>query len=314
MKSSRELLQTSRAAICLVPRFVYSSFVLKDLVKVNCPICLSLKCIDVFLECTVGNFFECKSCDFIFFHSDVGTTSSLGNSIDYKDLYWAEELEASKNRAFGVSIARAAEVFILARKPIKNFLDIGTGPGFFLDAILKYLPDSDATFLGVEMFPPEIQFQTTHPGFRTGWLDQFDDESIDGGICIEVLEHLSSSEVKDLFSLLFIKATNGATFMFNTGLTEYVKNEDMAYLDPTVRGHISIWSVNALRKLVGHEGWTFSPIPNRSWAFLAEKCPESQVDLSTRVWSPVPENVKALCGSSNSQLLYLLGRDSLRAI
>lgn len=213
-----------------------------------------------------------------------------------------------------MSIARAAEVFILARKPIKTFLDIGTGPGFFLDAILKYLPDSDATFLGVERFPPEKQFQTTHLGFRTGWLDQFDDNSINGGICIEVLEHLSTSEVRDLFSILFIKATDGATFMFNTGLTEYVKNEDMAYLDPAVRGHISIWSVNALRKLVGDVGWTFSPLPNRSWAFLAEKGPYAQVDFSTRVWNPVPENVKALCGSSNSQLLFLLGRDSLRAL
>jgi hypothetical protein len=285
-----------------------------DSVKVNCPICLSLKYIHFFLESNVGNFYECASCDFIFFINDIAHASSIGNSINYEDLYSAEELLAAKNRAFGVSIARAAEVFVLARKPIKNFLDIGTGPGFFLDAILKYLPDSDASFLGVEMFPPESQFRTNHLGFRTGWLDQFDDESIDGGICIEVLEHLSASEVKDLFSLLFIKATNGATFMFNTGLTEYVKNEDMAYLDPTLRGHISIWSVNALRKLVRDEGWTFSSIPNRSWAFLAEKCPESQVDLSTRVWSPVPENIKALSGSSNSQLLYLLGRDSLRAI
>ena len=287
---------------------------LKKSVKESCPVCLSLKSVDVFQACTIGNFFECRACDFIFFFDDAAVNSSVGNTISYSDLYWAEELLAAKNRAFGVSIARAAEVFILARKPIKNFLDIGTGPGFFLDAILKYLPDSDATFLGVEMFPPENEFQTTHPGFRTGWLDQFADESIDGGICIEVLEHLSSSEVKDLFSLLFIKSTNGATFMFNTGLTEYVKNEDKAYLDSTVRGHISIWSVNALRKLVGDVGWTFSLIPNRSWAFLAEKCLEAHVDFSTRVWNPVPENVKALCGSSNSQLLYLLGRDSLRAI
>jgi hypothetical protein len=170
------------------------------------------------------------------------------------------------------------------------------------------------TFLGVEMFPPEIEFQTNHPGYRIGWLDQFDDESIDGGICIEVLEHLRPSEVKDLFSLLFIKASTGATFIFNTGLTEYVKNEDLAYLDPSVRGHISIWSISALRKLLGDVGWTFSAIPNRSWAFLAEKCPVANMDLSSRVWNPLPENVKALCGSSNSQLLYLLGRDSLRAI
>jgi spermidine synthase len=81
--------------------------------------------------------------------------SSIESATNYQDLYWAKELLAAKSRASGVSIARAAEVFILARKQIKTFLDIGTGPGFFLDAILKYLPDSDATFLGVERFPPE---------------------------------------------------------------------------------------------------------------------------------------------------------------
>jgi hypothetical protein len=98
------------------------------------------------------------------FFNDVATSSSVRNSINYEATCWAEELLSAKPRAFGVSIAKAAEVFILAGKPIKAFLDIGTGLGLFLDGIFKYLPDTNETFLGVQIFPPEIEFQNNHPG------------------------------------------------------------------------------------------------------------------------------------------------------
>lgn len=236
-------------------------------------------------------------------------------SIDiYGESYWAEELAAAKERSFVVSLARAAEVFVLCTRVIDTFLDIGTGPGYFLDAVTKYLPDSTVNFLGVEMYPPDEKFRSTHSGYRVGWLKQFEDSSIDAGICIEVLEHLTPHQVRDLFQLLYLKASSSAAFIFNTGLTDYVKNEDMGYLDKAIRGHISIWSVKAIRELVGDLGWQVSPIPKRSWAFLAEKESNSEADFSSRIWVSLPENVNSLCGQSDSKLLYLLGRDSLRAV
>ena len=282
--------------------------------SVICSVCSYSKKVSVFLTLNSGTYLECASCEFIFFVDSPSQQENLHTSASYSDTYWLEELAAAQDRAFGVSLARAAEVFILARRHIGTFLDIGTGPGLFLDAIDRYLPDSETTFLGVELFPPKPEFQTSHPGYRVGWLDQFEDDSIDGGMCIEVLEHLLPIQVKELFQLLHSKATNGATFIFNTGLVEYVKNEDPSYLDPVKRGHISIWSVRAIEKLISDMGWNISSIPNRSWAFLAEKGTKSDEDLSDRIWKTLPENVAALSGKSHSKLLYLLGRDGLRAV
>jgi hypothetical protein len=280
----------------------------------NCPICLSLHEIKIYSTLPTGHFNECLNCDYMFFSSFNQKKTETSKLEAYQDLYWLEEISAAKERAFGISIARASEVFILSSIPIKTFLDIGTGPGYFLDAVNKYLPDSSITFLGVEKFPPGSEFQTKNPGFRTGWLEQFKDESIDGGICIEVIEHLSATEVLQLFNLLYVKSSKGATYIFNTGLTDYVRKEDSDYLDPEIRGHISIWSIRALKILLADTGWTFSPIRNRTWCFMVEKEIEIDVDLDTRIWRPLSKNIEALCGESNSKLLYLLGRDSLRVL
>jgi hypothetical protein len=259
-------------------------------------------------------FLECARCDFFFISNGVREFNQSVSNSSYDDSYWTGEMEAARERAFGICMARAAEVFVLSTRPVKNFLDIGTGPGYFLDAISKHLPDSEVNFFGVELYPPDRMYRSIHPGYKIGWLDLFTDNSIDGGICVEVLEHLTAAQVKELFEMLFIKATDKATFIFNTGLTDYVRKEDNAYLDPSIRGHISIWSIKAIRRLIGDLGWTVSAIPNRNWAFLVEKGAKFEKDISRRIWKTLPENMELLGGKSNSKLLYLLGRDSLRAI
>jgi hypothetical protein len=70
--------------------------VFKKSVMANCPVCLRLEDVDVFLACSIGNFFECKLCDFIFFFNDDATSSSVRNSINYEATYWAEELLSAK--------------------------------------------------------------------------------------------------------------------------------------------------------------------------------------------------------------------------
>ena len=242
------------------------------------------------------------------------TKSPAVTQIEYEEGYWESELESARDRAWGIALARTSEVFILARKEISNFVDIGSGPGYFLDAIENYLPDSSIDFQAIELYPPNEEFRTKHTGYKVGWLDSFGDGSLDAGICIEVLEHLTSSEVKQLFDELYEKASMNSLFIFNTGLTDYVRKEDHNYLDPDFRGHISIWSVNAIRRLTRGSGWKIREMPNRSWAFLAEKTNQSDDDLMSRIWSPVPQNISTLEGKLKSKVLYLLGRDSLRAI
>jgi hypothetical protein len=256
-------------------------------------------------------FAECKECDFIFWIQttrDVITTPS-----NYDETYWNMELESAHDRAWGIAVARAAEVILLAKRPILKFIDIGTGSGDFLDAMNHFLPNKDIAFIGIEKYPPVEEHRTKDPGYRFGWLDLFQDYEFDAGICIEVLEHLTVNQVQDLFRLLSLKSNPDSIFLFNTGLTAYVKDEDPSYLDPLVRGHINIWSVKAIAKLVSKYGWQIYEIPNRNWAFVAEKSSLRDENLISRIWNPVQQNLAALKGINQSNLLQILGRDGLRA-
>lgn len=275
----------------------------------NCPICDKENTREIEFWKNSG-FNVCNKCDY-FFYTGVNTLTPVENH--YADDYWQSEIDAAKERAWGIGLARASEVFLLSRRIISSFLDIGAGPGYFLDSIEYYLPKSKVAFYGVEKYPPAQEFRTQNIGYKIGWLDQFEDGSIDAGVCIEVLEHLTAGEVKSLFEDLYLKASDRALFLFNTGLTEYVKNDDHDYLDPEIRGHISIWSVKAIQRLIGNAGWRIREIPNRSWCFVAEKTNDSDDDLVSRIWNPHPSNILSIEGSLRSKVLFLLGRDGLRA-
>lgn len=272
----------------------------------NCSICGSNKSAAWFNQ----DFVECKDCDFIFWRKENLDVASTGSG--YGDNYWNAELASAHERAWGVSVARAAEVVLLAKIPIDKFLDIGTGSGYFLEAMHHFLPNEDITFVGVEKYPPQVDQRSKNKGYIQGWLDLFEEEEFDGGICIEVLEHLTVVQVQDLFQLLSKKVKENSIFLFNTGLTDYVKEEDPNYLDPLIRGHISIWSVEAITRLVSKFGWQIYEMPNRKWAFLAEKSGVRDDDIFSRIWNPVPQNVNALKGVEQSNLLHIVGRDGLR--
>ena len=272
-----------------------------------CQICKSSKHINWFDE----EFLECKQCDFIFWSKD--NSEEVSTSTSYGENYWNAELASAHDRAWGVSVARAAEVVLLAKIPIKKFLDIGTGSGDFLDAMNYFLPNKDIVFVGIEKYPPRKEFQSENKGYKQGWLDLLEENDFDGGIRIEVLEHLTVNQVEGLFDLLAQKSKDNSIFMFNTGLTDYVKDEDPGYLDPLIRGHVSIWSVKAIAKLVSRFGWQIYKIPNRKWAFLAEKSDFRDEDFISRIWNPLPQNLSALEGVEQSNLLHILGRDGLRA-
>ena len=272
-----------------------------------CPICGSKEDVSKFSS----EFLECNKCDFIFYLEKK--EDKISNRFRYNDEYWKVELVSARERAWGISIARAAEVVLLAQRNVAKFLDIGTGAGDFLNAIQHFLPGKDITFIGVEKFPPPKEFCSKNPGFRHGWIDIFKEQEFDAGICIEVLEHLSVKQVDDLFKELYKKSKDNAIYLFNTGLTDYVRDEDLAYLDPISRGHISIWSVKAITLLVAKYGWQIYEIPNRKWAFIAEKSKVRDTNIISRIWSPLQSNQNSLKGVNNSNLLEILARDGLNA-
>ena len=235
----------------------------------NCPICLSqfnnikkYECIDNV------DYYECDDCESIFAEeSDIFNVAI--EAFSYNEDYWKNETAAAKDRSFGSSINRCAEVFLYSRIPIKKFLDIGTGPGYLLDALSVLMPNYKSMFYGVELFPPPHRFRTSHENYIVGDLTTLN-HKFSGGCCIEVIEHLTPTQLRKLASQLANVSEDGAVFYFNSAQPDFVKNEDPGYLDPLGRGHIVSYSILGLRQIFSEYGFAIIPLPGRAWGFLAE--------------------------------------------
>jgi hypothetical protein len=221
-------------------------------------------------------------------------------------------LLSARERSYGTSLARVAEVILYARRPIRRFLDIGTGPGYLLDALSAYLPTSADRFHGIELFPPKEA--TSHQNFHVGEIASLKDR-FDAGSCIEVIEHLTPTMLRGLLSQLAAKSEDDAIYVVNTGLPEYVNHEDRGYMDPTRRGHIVSYGLRGVSRLAEPLGFRVIPIPGKTWAFCLE-FNSTQLDrhsIQDRIWSPVPENKAMLHDSRMGSLLYVLALDTARA-
>jgi hypothetical protein len=284
---------------------------MNDLPKECCPVCAEKKSTQLFYRCIDGiDYFECSSCGSIL--ADQGNKE---NSFSYDDEYWKNEAVAAKERSFGSSVNRCAEVFFYSRIPINKFLDIGSGPGYLLDALSTLMPNFASMFYGVELFPPPEKYQSQHKNYMIGSLaDQ--QQKFDGGVCIEVIEHLTPRQLDILVKSLAEVSEQGAVYYFNSGQPEYVKKEDPGYLDPKGRGHIASYSVQGLKMIFSKYGFSIIPLPGRSWGFLAEfvalkKIPDAD-ELLGRLWNPHPENASKLKSNGFGELMYAIGLESAR--
>jgi hypothetical protein len=280
----------------------------------NCPVCFSNET-QLFTEVAGMLYYTCNFCEVIFISPEVLAQIDAGKGIiNYTENYWKEELSAARERSWGSALARVAEVFLYARIPIKKFIDIGTGPGYLLDAIQFHLPSSADIFYGNEIFPPPGEYCTSSKNYLKGRLREFE-FTFDAGSCIEVIEHLTPAMVRTLFNDLAIQSKANSIYIFNTGLSQYIKNENINYLDPYVRGHIMGWSLKGLQTLTKSSGFRIFSIPGKAWAFIAEYRPDHNLEknLTDRIWRALPENTNVLKDKKTGELLYILGLDTARA-
>jgi hypothetical protein len=278
-----------------------------------CPCCQSEK-VELLKTVESYNYFNCKECDSIFLDTAYLLQIDNGQSIvKYEEGYWKEELASAKERSYGVALARMAEAIYYCRSPIKKFIDIGTGPGYFLDAVEKLLPDHKDVFYGVELFPPDIEYRTTSKNYIIGDLGDLK-EKFDCGICIEVIEHLTPAMLKSILKKLAAVSNPDALYIFNTGLPDYVKNEDIGYLDPIKRGHLVSYSLKAIALLASEYGFTTHRIIGKTWAFALEFTSNaSEKDIRDRIWKATKHNVDILTDSTMGSVLKILGSETVRA-
>jgi hypothetical protein len=135
----------------------------------------------------------------------------------------------------------------------------------------------------------------------------------DGGVCIEVIEHLTPAILRTMVAQLAARSTPGALYYFNSGQPSFVDSTDPGYLDPKRRGHIVSWSIEGARNIFSPAGFNIIPIPARDWAFFAEFRPPRSVsvdDLVSWLRRPVPENLAWFRRDAFGQLLETIGVES----
>lgn len=280
-----------------------------------CPCCGSTST-KLFVTVSGYNYYSCSSCNSIFI--DLVHLAKIDNGfniVKYEEGYWKMELESAKDRAYGPALARMSEALYYCKRPVDKFLDIGTGPGYFLDAVKKLLPNNAHHFYGVELFPPTEEFRTTAKNYIIGDLGDLTDK-YDCGICIEVVEHLTPKMFDDILQKLSRISNPEALYIFNTGMPDYVKNEDMGYLDPTKRGHLVSYSLEAVRLMSGKYGFQVHRIPGKTWAYALEFTDNKKVvstDIRERIWHALPQNLNLLCDPNMGSVLKILGLESSRA-
>jgi len=283
--------------------------------KQVCPCCNSPKTKHL-IQVSGYDYFKCLKCGSLFLDTAVLDKIDAGMTIvKYEEGYWKMELESARERSYGPALARTAEALYYCRIPVQKFLDIGTGPGYFLDAVGKLLPANAHTFYGVELFPPDTEFQSKSKNYRIGDLGDLTDK-FDCGICIEVIEHLTPKMLDDVLKKLASVSNPGALYIINTGLPDYVIKEDIGYLDPTQRGHLVSYSLEAVSLIGGKYGFAVHPIKGKTWAFAIELGGKSGLmreDIRNRIWGALPENVNLMVDPDMGSVIKVLGLDTVRA-
>lgn len=263
------------------------------------------------------DYFQCAPCGSIFIDPQVLEAMDRGEPlIRYEDSYWSREISSAVERSFGAALARMAEAMYYVRIPVRKFLDIGTGSGYFLDAVAAYLPSHREMFYGVERFPPPEPLRSRSDRYFTAGYSAAGCQ-FDAGICMEVIEHLTPTMLRSLFAEVFQVSSPSALYLVNSGLAEFTMCEDRSYLDPFVRGHIVSYSIRGVRELLSGLGVTVHSIRGKTWAFAVECAPPSTdgstEDISERIWSALPENLEILTDPGMGSVLRILGLESARA-
>lgn len=254
-------------------------------------------------------FLRCNACGSL--HIDPATLDAIDagkGTRTYDEAYWRDELDAARERSSGESQIRAAEAILYAGRPVRRFLDVGTGPGYLLDELVRQFPGHADVFHGVESFPPAEH--SALPGYHACDVGDLKDK-YDAGVCIEVVEHLTPRMLERLVDGLARISEPDALWLFNTSLAERTLSVDPGYLDPLRRGHIASYSVKGLQRIFAPHGFHLEQVPGEDTVFVAEFSQRSTpIDFGQRIYHPEPRNRAML---ERAPLLFQAAFASARA-
>lgn len=278
------------------------------MMAVECPICLAG---ESGLHAVIDGYpyYACAQCGSI--HIEPGSLAELDAGTaqvgEYAEEYWEQERVGAIERAGGIALCRAGEAILYCRRPVRRFLDIGAGPGFLLKKLHDLLDTEAEIFHGVEKYPPPYAQRVAN--FHEGGIETLAG-TYDAGVCIEVVEHLTPRMLDGLVAGMARVSVQGSFWLFNTGMPDYVKNEDPGYLDPVRRGHIVSYSLQGLSRIFAPHGFRIGGLPGKSFAFYAEYKPLEDPPFETRIYHAIPANTALL---RRHDLLYHAAFESARS-
>ncbi len=264
-----------------------------NILQVICPVCGERSHTALFTNISGHQYYSCADCDLLFIEPDVLEKMDGGVPVrPYDDAYWSDEEPSARERARADGLVRSGEAILYSRREMRRFLDIGTGPGLLLDELASTYPQYPQMFNGVEMFPPPQH--SSNPNYVIGSLADLNGK-FDGGVCIEVIEHITPTMLRALAMQLAEVSEVDSLWLFNSGMPEYVRVQDPGYLDPLGRGHIISYGIPALQRIFEPAGFRVSAIPGMTFAWIAEFRPtQAMGSFADRFYNPIPFNRKLL--------------------
>jgi SAM-dependent methyltransferase len=178
---------------------------------------------------------------------------------------------------------RALELLYLSTIPVRNVLDFGCGLGITVTQLRESL-GLDA--IGVD---PTGEFEPSeylHKSSLEELQQKYPAGYFDAIYSIEVFEHLE--DPRRILTILNSLLKPGGKILINTGTQEYIKkyDPDSSYIDPAVRGHISIYSLKTLSVLGEFLGLKASFLADRKYVALLESPSERTF--------PHPDNLQTI--------------------
>jgi SAM-dependent methyltransferase len=229
------------------------------------------------------------------------------SKINYDGNYWDAEYTEAFRRENEDCCMRALELIYLSKIQIERILDFGCGLGI----TVCWLRDK----FGIDAYGIDKygRFDPTSYLLKEDILTTniFLENSFDAIMSVEVVEHLGQDLIIPIFERLRDILKPGGMILINTGTLEFTREspDNKKYIDPSVRGHISIFSHRTFRKLADTIGLIYIPMWNRTWCALLFK-PKEGIKPTISPWESLEKNVTVL---RSMGVVPLLVRQSLWA-
>ncbi len=229
-------------------------------------------------------YYLCDACRFLFMPDYL-------SKVDYGEAYWKNEYEEAVRRENEDCFMRALELIYLSKIPVRKMLDFGCGLGITVNRLRSQF-GMDA--IGIDKYG---KFEPGPYLLKEDILttNKLKKEDFDAIMSVEVVEHLPQQTILPIFESLKALLKPGGLLLINTGTLEFTEEspENKGYIDPAVRGHISVFSGRTFKKIADMLGLIHIPLWSRTWCTLFLK-PKKGVDPSVRAWAYIEENADVI--------------------